>query len=486
MKRVYEEKFVEELIRDHPEEFIGEKLQLYKQQRGIGGFKPDLIFKDEENTYVIVEVQIDALDRNHLYRTLEYRDLLIQKEKCERPKVIVFCNTIPKKYLNILKIHDIPCIAVKKDKLIKKAKILYPELEIVNKSYIDKPTIKKEGISIEKIFGELNRKVDDVTAALDIDALVLWFAPWFPEYLIRTDNYNNLHELKEIILPPSLESIDLFYNLEDDEEHKKKKKIISKDLGLDIDHIIPKEVIIDYSSIENILHDDLRILHDWLYFFPIGPDFPIRNEEIIFGREGGGPYKMDYDDIDIYEYDQYIKGSVKQYRLLQKHYGVYPDDGYIIEAFNIEAIKNDLNRLKQITFYVGKYPNLTPLNFCRNFEIEEGPGELIENLKHYRRSLIDWHKYSEDKLKEFDKYIENDRKNWLTIRFNGVEPGVTSTLNMMIPWNEDIRSRTKIESVEYILNQKSLDSVKHISSINPEAMELTAKYFYHLMGPVST
>jgi hypothetical protein len=81
--RRYDEKLLEEFIRDYPQAFLGEQLHLVHQQATIGGFRPDLIFQDANGRMVIVEVQLRALDRAHLYRTLEYRDLVMQQMQCE-------------------------------------------------------------------------------------------------------------------------------------------------------------------------------------------------------------------------------------------------------------------------------------------------------------------------------------------------------------------------------------------------------------------
>ena len=66
----YSEKLVENTIKDFPFELLGEQLIFMEQQPKLAGFRPDLLFIDQKQQPVIVEVQIDALDRNHLYRSL--------------------------------------------------------------------------------------------------------------------------------------------------------------------------------------------------------------------------------------------------------------------------------------------------------------------------------------------------------------------------------------------------------------------------------
>lgn len=125
----YNEKFVEEFIKEYPLEFIGESLSLYKQQPIIEGLRPDLIFKDRQNNFTIVEVQLNALNRNHLYKTLEYRDLFAEHEKSNMPRIILFCNEIKRQYEKILKIHNINCICMENEKFWNLCVSLKPELK---------------------------------------------------------------------------------------------------------------------------------------------------------------------------------------------------------------------------------------------------------------------------------------------------------------------------------------------------------------------
>jgi hypothetical protein len=97
---------MENCIAEAPEAFLGRPLQLKSQQHKLGGFIPDLIFTDPKGQSVIVEVQRLALDRYHLYKCLEYRDLLAAEEH-RRPTVVLVCETLPSRYQSIIATHDI-------------------------------------------------------------------------------------------------------------------------------------------------------------------------------------------------------------------------------------------------------------------------------------------------------------------------------------------------------------------------------------------
>lgn len=99
----YKEKgFEEEVIK----QLNLESWNLEKRQLILNGLAVDLLFSNKQNEILIVEVQVGQLDRYHLYKTLEYRDLYFLKYGV-KPKVFVVAESIPKFYFKIAKIHNI-------------------------------------------------------------------------------------------------------------------------------------------------------------------------------------------------------------------------------------------------------------------------------------------------------------------------------------------------------------------------------------------
>ncbi|MEP3438203.1 MAG: endonuclease NucS domain-containing protein [Hoeflea sp.] len=119
----YTEKLLEDCIAAAPEAFLGEPLRLKAQQYRIGGFVPDLIFNDDKESIVIVEVQKNALDRMHLYKCLEYRDLLKDKSEGVNVRVLLVCESISKNHESIIKTHSIEFFAISADELLEKAMV---------------------------------------------------------------------------------------------------------------------------------------------------------------------------------------------------------------------------------------------------------------------------------------------------------------------------------------------------------------------------
>ena len=113
----FSEKFMEDCIAEAPQAFLNRPLQLKSQQRKLGAFIPDLIFTDLSGKSVIVEIQRSGLDRYHLYKCLEYRDLLANEEHCQ-PDVVLVCETLPSRYQGIVNTHNIEVHILDRNRII--------------------------------------------------------------------------------------------------------------------------------------------------------------------------------------------------------------------------------------------------------------------------------------------------------------------------------------------------------------------------------
>ena len=117
---MFDEAFMEDCIEEAPKVFLGCDLEVTERQAKLGGFRPDIVGVHQEETW-IVEIQQRALDRIHLYKCLEYRDLLKQRDQTEKIKVVVVCNSIDDKYLPTAKTHDVEIIAIERQKFVELA-----------------------------------------------------------------------------------------------------------------------------------------------------------------------------------------------------------------------------------------------------------------------------------------------------------------------------------------------------------------------------
>jgi len=156
----YNEKLLENFIRDFPEQYIGESLTLLEQQPILAGFQPDLLFRDAEGVPTIVEVQTEALDRVHFYRILEYRDLLKHEGAYPQVRVILVANTIPEKYKVLVELHNVLLILISKKDFVKKAGQLHPGTVVEFKS--TKSQLASLGPLGMRLFAVLQEKEIDI------------------------------------------------------------------------------------------------------------------------------------------------------------------------------------------------------------------------------------------------------------------------------------------------------------------------------------
>lgn len=124
----FSEKFVEECVADVPNAFLPFRSTVKARQARLGGFKPDLILVAEDGQHIILEIQLNALDRSHLYKVLEYRDLYAECDGVVFPKLILMAENVPERYLSILKTHCIDIITFNRFDFTKAAIISCPHI----------------------------------------------------------------------------------------------------------------------------------------------------------------------------------------------------------------------------------------------------------------------------------------------------------------------------------------------------------------------
>jgi hypothetical protein len=114
----FSERFMEDCIHASPTAFLGEKVEVSARQKRIGKFIPDLILKNENGTILIVEIQQKALDRYHLYKSLEYRDLVLGENDTPDVRIILFCETLDDRFRQLLKTNKIELIEMDREQFI--------------------------------------------------------------------------------------------------------------------------------------------------------------------------------------------------------------------------------------------------------------------------------------------------------------------------------------------------------------------------------
>jgi hypothetical protein len=458
--RAYEEKLLEDFIRDHPATFLNETMQLVMQQPTIGGFRPDLIFRDAGGRLVIVEVQLRALDRSHLYRTLEYRDLLMHETQCEEPRIILFCNDLRPRHERLLAIHRLSCVTVSKESFLAKARLLQPSLEVTDAVDDD----EEHALTARKVLKALQNPALPIEDRQDPDARVFWFGPGFPHdgHQWKPDIWQRLP------IPDLTAAAPLFFNN-----------------GTDFRDQLPAEVIVDRQATESIDIEQLRMIREWLDLLETNHDYGGGNTELVLGYRGCSPNpecrSIDFSSDRVYQYERYIQGRIRRFEPIWARYGES-------RGYDVARIRSDLALFQSFTFYAGKYPTLTPVPPCTVFEVKLGPGSLLSAVEE-RRSLIQYwigaHTpgYSAKTLEEFDHHVREDQDEWVTVRFKGLSDVVLMCLDVLTQSLLNAEWDAKTSNVRRLLNRIGLQPSRGLRDIAPEALRLSARYFFHLKRP---
>ena len=83
----------EDYVMDYPKEFLNEDLKKETKQNKLPSGKSDLTFRDSKGRLVLVELQLNALDRKHMAQTIEYRMDYIDKGE-KNIRTVLLCNEI--------------------------------------------------------------------------------------------------------------------------------------------------------------------------------------------------------------------------------------------------------------------------------------------------------------------------------------------------------------------------------------------------------
>lgn len=172
------EKMMERYVRDYPDHFLGESLELLSQQEQIDQGRLDLLFKDADGFLLVVEIQQNALDRDHLYRALEYRDKIKTKHRIPDVRVLLLCNHLPTKYEQTLKIHDVEVLEIKRSTFVKK-------INQINLSEPPRVTVQDKPKTDSKIglIKDLLQKSSKKQNSLDPNLVIYIFAYDVRKYL---------------------------------------------------------------------------------------------------------------------------------------------------------------------------------------------------------------------------------------------------------------------------------------------------------------
>lgn len=185
MKKVFDEKLWEDYVANYPEVFLGEDLKLIERQKTQKTGRIDLLFEDNDNELVLVEIQLNKLDMNHFGRA-ELYSLEIEKEYNKKVRKIILCNEISSRteFLKNNINSNIKLIEFSITEVKSKIKELDPDIEFINRKNKKRKSSfgEKELISNNKKIEELENNLDNI------------IGPEFAKLVKEKKEYDSLYE----------------------------------------------------------------------------------------------------------------------------------------------------------------------------------------------------------------------------------------------------------------------------------------------------
>ncbi len=154
------------------------------------------------------------------------------------------------------------------------------------------------------------------------------------------------------------------------------------------------------------------------------------------------------------------------------------------KGYEVARLRSDLDRLQTLTFYSGKYPDLEPVRTCSAIDIVRGPGSLESNVRFQRSMIQDFvdrgtSGYTTGTLNDFDRFVVEDRDEWVTIQFRDTLSDLLRTLKVIVQALRGAEWDAKSTDIRMLLNKIGLVPSRVLRDIPADALALSAKYFFH-------
>lgn len=143
MERITE-KDMEDIIAENPNKFLGETgLTLMARQYSIGNYRFDLLFGDRHGGKLIVELQRGALDREHMFKVLDYCDEYRERNPSEFVEPLIVANIIPHERKRRLSSRGVSFLEIPEEVFSKNVEPISPA-ETVGKVISSSPAHRSE------------------------------------------------------------------------------------------------------------------------------------------------------------------------------------------------------------------------------------------------------------------------------------------------------------------------------------------------------
>ena len=370
-----DESSVEQCVAKFPEAFLGRKLKLLGSQVKFGNRHiPDLVFTDDgdDNNFSIVEVQLGAINKTHLYKCLEYRDLLLDRFPSCNVRVTLMSERNRYPYEILVRTHGIEHIVLSVPSVVEKMRQLNPNHRWPTR-YLT--------------FGELMKKAGETKTLIERDKkYVCWISERCFDQNIPVD-----------CVP---------------ESDRPKQLMVSGQVLMALNH----SCVLSSSE----LRDELWSLDAW--------------DNVMYDDKSERSFVLGIRDDEVYEH--YLKGrlrggldSIPNNSWMKKDI-----QGRRTWGWDMDVIKRNLELFKGYSVCEEGPSGLVEFPCCTGIHLERGFGNAFEYTYEPERTafLKEWQTegFPDDKLKKAEckphwiKWLQTKRQQfedgqWVVVRIQG-------------------------------------------------------------------
>lgn len=283
----FSETLWEDYVEENPKEFLNEELIKNTRQKVIPAGKSDLTFRDKSNRLVLVELQLDALDRKHMSQTLEYRMDYIDKGE-KNIRTILLCNEIREKrktYIDkwnkTVPNLNLETIVISQDKCREIIQKIDPAVEWID---IKKPANKKPLTQKQKFKTKIKEKIDRLTKG--------------PELWEAMKSRKNVSVIKNLLFNEKISNRKIcpqeFNEMISSEDIIKKRPILRSSME-NIFNLYKelKEISNSLKGYHNIF-TELHIVENYMSFFEDKNEY----KELLYMPQILNKKKLDHENLD--------------------------------------------------------------------------------------------------------------------------------------------------------------------------------------------
>lgn len=406
-------------------EFLGEQVEFLHQQLRMDGFAPDLVFKDGAGAILLVEVQLGRLDRYHLYKMVEYRDLYLERHADSEVRLVLIAEELEPRYSTLIKTHKIDLRVFSRKALREMLDRLVPDAAGDTSDFVQP---NRDGrLSVRRLLEQLSRESrESPDSPMASDRCVV-VAAW-PHFLSEGDKRRTL-ALKLPRGPASLS--------QDDPEW------------------LPELWILDKACFDNLDRSGLSLLNAWMCVINThesDPEFVFSDASLCHNAFGD-------------DYRDYLRGRLKHgFIPLANRYGL--DDGW-----DVELMAHDLRLFADLSLFALQSGEVRRDRLFDDFEIVGGVGSLE---KMWLARMADQSRpYAPSALHELSiQALESLKRVSCSVTLRGLDSTVWLRLSSILCWATDFDLANRDAPRHSMFASKPV----RLSRLDPHVLGLATKY----------